>query len=339
MRRAAACARVFLALIAPLAPLTTAAATASFAGCRGAPSETSPASSTSSTSSASSAGSLGTAASLGGVAAIVGAQTIGPDLVARVARAQGIPAAAAARTLVDEAVVAEAAVRAGALRDPNVARQLESAYARAIVARHRQDALASGPFTDDEIAGAMGEEWVDLDAPETRLTAHALVRADANDGAAIAAAMRARLVGAKDLAAFLEAARAFGTEKGVPIVAENLELPVTAEGRGAMRGAGGAGLDPTFAKEAFSIAKVGECSQVVKTSFGWHVIYLVAIQPERRATRETKIKTLLPVLLKNRAFGTFEAHLAKLREGAHEAITAPSSDLAAPRFVAPELPR
>jgi hypothetical protein len=336
MRRAAACARVFLALIAPLAPLTAGATTASFAGCREAPHEPSPASSASG---ASSAQPLGTAASLGGVAAVVGTQTIGPDLVARVARAQGIPAAAAARTLVDEAVVAEAAVRAGALRDPNVARQLESAYARAIVARQRQDALALGPFTDDEIAGAMGDEWVDLDAPETRLTAHALVRADTNDGAAIAGAMRARLVGAKDLSAFLEAAKAFGTEKGVPVVAENIDLPVTAEGRGAMRGAGGAGLDATFAKEAFTIAKVGECSQVVKTSFGWHVIYLVAIQPERRATRETKIKTLLPVLLKNRAFGTFEARLAKLREGAHEAITAPSSDLAAPRFVAPELPR
>jgi hypothetical protein len=333
MRRAVACARVFLALIAPLALATG-------AGCRGA--KTEPASTT--TSSASSGSSararpLGTAASLGGVAARVGEQTIDPGLVTQVARAQGIPAAAAAAALVDEAVVAEAAVRAGALRDPNVQQQLASAYARALVTRERQAALASGPFTDEEIARSMGEEWVDLDAPETRLTAHALVRSEVKDGAAIAAAMRTRLVGAKDLTAFLDAARAFGVERGVEIVAENIDLPVTAEGRGALRGVQGAGLDPTFAKEAFTIAKVGECSQVVKTSFGWHVIYLVAIQPERRASREAKIKSLLPVLLKNRAFAAFEARLAKLRQEAHEAMTAPSSDLVAPRFGAPELPR
>lgn len=333
MRRAVACARVVLALIAPLA---VAAASSTSAGCRGAPSEPSPASSGARPSSAQP---LGTAAALGGVAARVGDQTIDPDIVARVARAQGIPPATAARTLVDEALVAEAAVRAGALRDPNVVRQLESAYARALVSRQREAALASGPFTDAEIANAMGDEWVDLDAPETRLTAHALVPADTKDGAAIAATMRARVVAAKDVPAFLEAAKAFGTAQGVPVVAENIDLPVTEDGRGAMRGTGGAGLDPTFAKEAFTIAKVGECSQVVKTSFGWHVIHLVAIQPERRAARETKIKTLLPVLLKNRAFGAFEARVAKLREGAHEALSAPSGDLAMPRFAAPELPR
>ncbi len=283
---------------------------------------------------------LGSAATLGGAVARVGSATIGASLVEQVARAQGLSAERATQTLLEEAILAEAAVHQGALRDPNVLRLLDLANARAAVARAREAALAEGPFTDDDIQRAMGDdEWIDLDAPQTRTVVHALIPKDVKDGATLAEALRARLADAKDDADFLATAKAFGAERGVAVVAETLDQPFTADGRIALRGAGGAALDKTFSKAAFALDHVGAESPVVATPFGWHVIRLTKIIPERRTSRAHKLEALAPVLLRNRAFAPFQARLAKLRAEAHAATTASSSDLVTPRFSPAEPPR
>jgi parvulin-like peptidyl-prolyl isomerase len=290
------------------------------------------------------AGALGTATQLGGAVARVGEQSIAGEMLASVVRAQRVSPDAAARTLIDEALLAEAAIRAGALRDPAVVRQLDAARARAVIARRRDAALAQGPITDEELAAAMGEEWVDLDAPEARTVVHALVPKDTKDAEALASELRTRLLATKDQKAFLAAAEAFGKEKGVRIIAEAVDAPFSIEGRIVQRGAGSTVLDTSFSKATFALAKPGDVSEVISTQFGFHVIELLTVRPEKRASRARKIEVLAPVVVKNRVIASFEAERAQLRMAAKETTTASSADLALPRFVqsppgAPEAPR
>lgn len=307
------------------------------AGCRAAPSSGAP-----SGRAEPSPGALGTSTTLGGAAVRVGDQTIAPSMVAGVARAQGLTPEAAARALVDEALLAEAAIQAGALRDPTVVRRIDAVRARTLVARERAAALAEGPVTDDEIAKAMGEEWIDLDSPATRTVVHALVPKGVPNGEALAGELRAQLLLAESAAGFLESAQAFGKAKGISVVAETIDMPFTIEGRIAQRGAGNTGLDAGFAAASFALAKPGDRSSVVATSFGWHVIELVEVRAEKRATRARKLEVLEPIIVKNRAYAAFEAKRAKLREAAHETTTATNADLGLPRAgpsPAPEPPR
>jgi hypothetical protein len=314
-------------------------ALATSAGCREAPPDGPSTESVGVTTSTGVKGPLGTSTALGGAVARVGAHVLDPVLVAKVAQAQQLPPEAAARVLIDEALIAEAAIRAGALRDPSVVRLLDASAARAMIARDHGAALAKGAITDEELSAAMGEEWVDLDRPESRTVVHALVPKDAKDGAALAASLRARLLEAKDQKGFLDAAKAFGVERQVPIVAESLDAPFAIDGRIVLRDASGTTLDTTFTKAAFALGQVGDRSAVVETPFGWHVIELVEIRPEKHAPRATKIEALEPVIVKNRIYAEYEARRARLRAEARESISGSSSDLTLPKFAAPELPR
>ncbi len=271
-------------------------------------------------------------AALGGqVVARVGATTIDRTLVAEVARARGLSASDALRVLVDEAVLAEAARREGGVESAAARVRTASTLARAMTTKIRDAAVARGPFTDEEIAEALGDLWIELERPETRVAAHALIRKEVPGGAELAKRLHEELSKATgpdaetSEKAFFEAAKAFALPAGHAVHFERLE-PFTIQGKIAVANMA-AEMNPTFSKATFAIPAALGTSDVVETPFGWHVIRLLEILPPKTSTREEKLAKLGPQLVAVRVAPIFEAELAKLRVAAQPVVLAKDADL------------
>ena len=292
------------------------------------------------TGASSTSGAIGKSTKLeGDVVARVGETNIDRATVLGVARAQHLSADDAARTLVAEALLAEAARRNGAATDPRVKQSTTAAVGKALIARFRDDALAQGEITDAELNVALtsGEEWIELDRPETRRAAHALVPKDVPDGEAIAKRLRDAVVAAPDVESFLQSARAFAATTGLPagkIVVESLGGPFTEDGRVAQHG-GGTFAVP-FTQAAFQMAKVGDTSDVVwNPEFGWHVIRLLAIEPPVHASRDELVAALRGSVINARIGSKFQDLVQRLYDDAHVKLLFDDATLMAPRFSAP----
>lgn len=72
-------------------------------------------------------------------------------------------------------------------------------------------------------------------------------------------------------------------------------------------------MDPAFAKAAFALAKSGELSEPVQSSFGWHVIRLDGRRPAVRKPFEEVRESILAELKQKYVNDEREAALAKLR--------------------------
>ena len=72
-------------------------------------------------------------------------------------------------------------------------------------------------------------------------------------------------------------------------------------------------MDPAFAKAAFALAKTGELSQPVQSSFGWHVIRLDGRRPAVQKPFEEVRESILAELKQKYVNDEREAALAKLR--------------------------
>ncbi len=285
-----------------------------------------------------------TKAALGGEnVAAVGTQTLSKSLAREVALARKLLPREAVETLVSEALLAELAVRKKALEDPEVQRKIRAVLARHLVARLRAEAVAEGPWTDAELDAAARTTgfWLDVDRPETRVAAHALVRKGAPDQAGLAKKLRAFLlevpaIGTADeqAKAFLAKAQSFPMPEGHALVVERLEDPFTADGRVAAKGPP-RGLEVTFAKGAFDIATVGGTSEIIETSFGMHVIRLLGVFPAKVAPRDQRITVLEPELVRKRAAPRYQAKLQALFEAAAPKELATGDDLLLPRVTEP----
>ena len=277
---------------------------------------------------------IGESAKLGGeVVARVGDASIDRATVLAVARAQKISAEAATRLLVEEALLAEGARRKGAAKEAIVKQGTTVAVANAIIARFREEARARGPITDGELATALaeGDEWMDLDRPETRRAVHALVPKDVPGGEAIARSLRDAVALAPTPETFMESARAFKNDALPPgkLVAEPLE-PFTEDGRVLKHGGGNYALP--FAQGAFTIPRVGDTSDVVwNPGFGWHVIRLVAINPPRHASRDELIAALEGQVIRARIGTQFEELVERLKGEARVQLLGDDATMMAPR--------
>jgi hypothetical protein len=283
---------------------------------------------------------LGTSANLGGeVVARVGDTNITSAMVRSVARAQHVSTEAAMRLLIDEAILAEAARREGATSTATVKQGSTAALGNAIVTKFREEALARGEITDAELDAVLsaGEEWMELDRPETRKADHALVPKDVPDGEAIARKLRDAVASAPTPEAFLESARTFAAGSGLPptkIIVESLPAPFTEDGRVVQHGGGTFALP--FTKAAFAIPAVGDTSDVVwNPEFGWHVIRLAAILPPVHTSRDQLVVALQGQVVRARIGSAFQDLVAKLREDAHVQMLADEASLMAARFSSP----
>lgn len=291
--------------------------------CTGAPSSPSP--------TASGPSKIGVATPLGGnVVARVGDTNIERALVAEVMTARKLSSLDAARALIDEALLAEAAKKSGGVEERSVRLRTASALARTVVARFTAEARALGPITEEELGEVMGDEWIQLDRPETRVAAHALIRAGAADGPSLAEKLREKLETSPTTEAFLADAKAFPLPDGVGRVVESLPQPFTVDGRLAVSNAP-TSLLPEFCKGAFAVEKVGGTSAVIVTKFGWHVIRVVEIRPPFRATYAERAKKLEGDVLRKRGYERYEKFVADLRAKANVQVIGADADLGLPR--------
>ena len=256
-----------------------------------------------------------------GIAARAGDEEVRTASVARIAEAQRIPLDQARdRAIIDTLFAASA--RADPANAARVSAAERSVLARAVLERVRAEARAKGPPTDEEVRALTAERWPELDRPVSVRTAHAVVLtknpAEDAPARALAATLAAAVQGAQGSADFLERAQKIKDPSGkLEVRAEELP-PVTADGRiwdpaehppKPLTGS----LDLAFTRAAHTLHDAGDETPVVKTPFGYHVIFLVERYPavevplaERRSRLEADVFT-------RRAKHELDALTARLR--------------------------
>lgn len=217
-----------------------------------------------------------------GILAMVGDDAIHAETVRRVMKVQGLAASAALDRAVRDALFAREA------RQRYEREHLLPVLERAVLARRLLEALqaearARGPSTTEEVAQVLERSWYDIDRPSAARTIHAavLVKSEAQMGPA--RALAGRILGAvqdaKTAQEFEHAARS--VEAGTLEVRVETLPPVARDGRivpdePPLPGATVGELEEPFARAAHDIERVGGSSGVVETSYGFHVIRLLA---------------------------------------------------------------
>ncbi len=216
------------------------------------------------------------------IVATVNGQPLHAADLARQMAARGQTAEEALEELVAAELLAQEAFRRGLADDPDVAAQRRRESIRALILREFEPSF-DGPedVLDKDVEAAKRVPRIRRFYDHERLHTVAYARVEADEkkaSAAEQAAARARAV------AFAAAARA--------------ARPATAEAFLELAGAHGlanraaqlftTGIDGPavlpFARAAFSLTRVGEISEAVKTPWGWDVLFLKEIVPEVRMT-------------------------------------------------------
>lgn len=254
-----------------------------------------------------------------GVLAEVAGDPIDPGTVARAAKAGSLTLAQALdATMADAVFAAEARATLPPARIGVVER---TARARVLLEKLWAQARARGPATVAELDAATQRRWWELDRPVLTRTTHAVVisKGPADDPAARALAERVAMAAASapDASAFRRAAEAVPHD-GFEVKVEDLK-PCTADGRV---------LDPAsppppgsqvgryaaaYASAADAIAHVPGKSPVVRTSFGYHVIFASERIAERRIPEHERRVMLESEVHETRAGLLMQELLAELR--------------------------
>ncbi len=165
-----------------------------------------------------------------------------------------------------------------------VVQQIERAgLARALLERVKLEEQPNGPFSATDRAFLMERLWLQVDRPPSVRVTHAVVLVDAAnkreaEAKAVAEAIRQATVGATSSADFIAKAQAVPVGKFSTRV-ESLP-PVTADGHVVNLDADNHPGDPSqrfelaFARAANALSSVGQQSEVIRSSYGFHVIRL-----------------------------------------------------------------
>ena len=131
-----------------------------------------------------------------------------------------------------------------------------------------EDLLPSIEVNEDELSEFYQQNLVDYRTDEERQAAHILFESVEPDQAiaAKAADVLAKIQAGEE---FSELAKTFSSDT------------FSAENGGDLGWFGKGIMDPVFEEAAFSLAKIGDVSAVVKSEFGYHIIKLTDVKPEQ----------------------------------------------------------
>jgi peptidyl-prolyl cis-trans isomerase C len=274
-----------------------------------------------------------------GVAARVGSEEVALETVARVVAAQGVSPAVARERAVSDAVFATAA-RAAFDGSSVVSVAERSVLARALLESLKADAIERGPATDAEVEELTAKRWQELDRPETVRITHAVVKAGASatdvEARALAVRIREAVSGITDPDQFMRVAEAV-PHTGFDLRAERLPA-LTSDGRAYYPenpppDAADQHFDKGFAAAAHALA-VGQISDPIKTSFGYHIILCEARLPEQRMPLEQRRLRLHDQVIKGRAEHAKQDLLTRLNAASPTFIDRAADDLTARARVA-----
>jgi peptidyl-prolyl cis-trans isomerase C len=267
----------------------------------------------------------------GDIVARAGNATISAALLTNVARAQKRTPDDAIQLLLDDALLSEGARSKKIDQATPVARDLTALRAQLVADRLRNDARAIGPCTDAEVDTLSQLHLKDVELPELVQVIHAIAIRPKKEAPnqdqqiqharEIADAIEAAVQGATSADDF--EARAKTVAHGdvevrverLPAFADDGVVPET-----------GGGMDATFAHAAFILAKPGDISPVVETTFGWHVIRLNERYAPKNIPREERRTMFAEECVATRARSAFQALLSARHASTHIEIAQDAND-------------
>ena len=217
------------------------------------------------------------------VATVNGANIYAADVM-RQAAAENQTPAQALDTLVSAELLAQEARRRGLTDDPEVVEARKKVRVRRLVEKTFLPSFGSPadvPKEDVDRALRVASVQYHFDHREQRLVGYA--RIELANNASPDEEARARTIAA----GFTALARAAQPKNKADLL--NLLMLYDRGMGGGDIGREIGGMVPEFGKAAFALGKVGEVSDPVRTRWGWDVLILFAINPERHASREDAI--------------------------------------------------
>ena len=212
--------------------------------------------------------------------------------------------------LIIDKTLAKEARDAGLDRDPEISRRLaleiDRFLAQAMLGKIERDAAAEFDAKQDQFMATARETYLlhkdRYRGPEEISASHILfdpARHGGADGAlALARETRAKIVAGGDFA---------------KLAAELSDDPSARSNGGQLGWFDAKKMDPGFSKGAFALGKVGDISEPVQSSFGWHIIRLDGRRPPQQLSFE-QASTKIMAELKQR-------YIKDKRNAALEAIT------------------
>lgn len=211
------------------------------------------------------------------VFARIGAISVSEKAVESLAGARGLSGAEAWRRLRDDALLAEYFAKSHPLESASLRRVTS---AKALLGQLRSEQIAKGPPTNDELSAITTSRFWEVARPRMVQVVHAVVLSEEEneDARQLAEKLAAAAQSATGISTFAKTVRA--VEAGsFEVKVEGLE-PMDATGRTVNpdnpppAGPAVGQMVEKFAKGVHALQNVGDISGVIRTRFGYHVIFL-----------------------------------------------------------------
>ena len=232
-----------------------------------------------------------------------GPVTLAADDVRALLRA-GISVSAAAKDL----SVSKAADLANS---PGTRSKIDATLARAVHAECARSAQV--PINETELAQLTQLHWRDVDVDKRVKVVHVVAlrkKFSEQDARRLLESLREELKAATDLATFERLTRPRVSESKGALVQESLDT-FTTDGR--TTEGPPSSFDADFVRGAFALTSSDPLSPIVPSSYGWHIIFLLAAKPPHRLPPDERRALFTPEAQTNRARACIVALVTKLR--------------------------